>query len=191
MAFKRIGYRDGDAVGIDAVRLAIAIEPERGDDRDDVLGQQGLQQRGVHAFDFAGEQVVHALDDAHGMRDDDIGARGAQVIGGKPFEDFMGQPVRRRERELERRGIGHAGAVQVGGRDILFLGQGLNLRGRAMDQHHPDVQRAQHGNIQQQRREVFVRDNGAVHRENKGLLAELRNVLQDAPQVGQFHFSAK
>ena len=31
--------------------------------------------------------------------------------------------------------------------------------------------------------EVFVGDDGAVHREDERLLAELRNVLQDAPQV--------
>ena len=41
--------------------------------------------------------------------------------------------------------------------------------------------------IEQQRREVFVGDNGTVNREDERLLAELWNVLQDAPQVGQFH----
>ena len=32
-------------------------------------------------------------------------------------------------------------------------------------------------------------DDGAVDRQDERLLAELRNVLQDAPQVGQFHGS--
>jgi len=34
----------------------------------------------------------------------------------------------------------------------------------------------------------FVGDDGTVNREDKGLLAKLRNVLQDAPQIGWFHF---
>ena len=33
--------------------------------------------------------------------------------------------------------------------------------------------------------------DGTVNREDERLLAKLRNVLQDAPQVGQFHFSRK
>ena len=66
----------------------------------------------------------------------------------------------------------------------------LDLRRRAVDEHDADVQRAQHRHVQQQRGEVFVGDDGAVHREDERLLAELRNVLQDAPQVGRFHFGS-
>ena len=56
------------------------------------------------------------------------------------------------------------------------------------DEHDADVQRAQHRHVQQECGEIFVGDDGAVNREDERLLAELRNVLQDAPQVGQFHF---
>ena len=42
-----------------------------------------------------------------------------------------------------------------------------------------------------ERGEVFVGDNRAVNREHERPLAELRNVLQDAPQVGWFHFNAE
>ena len=141
----------------------------------------------VHALDLAGEQMVHALNDAHRMGDDDVRAGGAQVVGRKAFENFVRQPVRGGERELERGGVGDAGAVEIGRRDFLLLGQRLDLRRRAVDEHDADVQRPQHRHVQQQRGEVFVGDDRAVHREDERLLAELRNVLQDAPQVGRFH----
>ncbi len=69
---------------------------------------------GVHALDLAGEQMVHALDDAQRMGDDDVRAGGAQVVGRKPFENFVRQPVGGGERELERGGVGDAGAVEIG-----------------------------------------------------------------------------
>ena len=54
-----------------------------------------------------------------------------------------------------------------------------------MDEHDADVQRPEQRHVEQQRREVVVGDDGAVDREDEGLLAELRDVLQDAAQVGQ------
>jgi hypothetical protein len=122
------------------------------------------------------------------MRNDGVGAGGAKIVGGKPFENFVRQPVRGGERKLERGRIGDARAVEIGGRDFLFLSQRLDLRRRAVNQHHADVQRAQHGDVEQDVGEVLVGDDGAVEREDEGLFAEARNVLQDAPQVGWFHF---
>ena len=102
----------------------------------------------------------------------------------------MREPVRGVERELERGRVRDAGAVEIGGFDVLFPGQRPDLRGRAMHEHDADAQRAQHRHVQQERGEVLVRDNRAVHREDERLLAELRNVLQDAPQISQFHFDS-
>ena len=56
-----------------------------------------------------------------GMGDDGVGAGGAQVVGGKALEDFVREAVGGRERELERRGVGDAGAVEVRGRDALLV----------------------------------------------------------------------
>ena len=91
------------------------------------------------------------------------------------------------QREIERGRVRDAGAVEVGGLNFLLVSQRLDLRGRAVNKHDADVQRPQHRHVQQQRGEVFVGDDRAVNREDEGLFAELRNVLQDAPQVGQFH----
>ena len=99
----------------------------------------------------------------------------------------MRQPVGGGERELERGGVRDAGAVKIGRADFLFLGQRLDLRRRAMHEHDADVQRAQHRDVQQQRGEILVGDDRAVHGQDERLVAELRNVLQDAPQVGRFH----
>jgi len=125
--------------------------------------------------------MIHALNDAERMRDDDVGANRAEIVGRKTFQDFVREPVRGGERELERDFVRDARAVEVGGFDVLFVGEQFNLRGRAVNEHHADVQRAQHRHVQQERREVLVRDDRAVNGENERLLAELRNVLQDAP----------
>jgi len=60
-----------------------------------------------------------------------------------------------------------------------------------MNEHDADIERAQHRNIQQDIGEVLVGDDGAVDADDEGLLPELRDVLQDAAQVGQFHVSSQ
>ena len=152
------------------------------------MREQRLQQRRVHALDFAGELVIHAADDAHRMRDDDVRAGGAEIVGRKSFEDFVRKPVRGVERELERGRVRDARAVKIRRFHILLFAERFDLRRRAVDEHDANVQRAQHRDVEQQRGEIFVSDDRAVNREDERLLAELRNVLQDAPQVGQFHF---
>ena len=48
------------------------------------------------------------------MRDDGVGAGGAQVVGRKAFENLVRQPVRGGQRELERGRVRDARAVEVG-----------------------------------------------------------------------------
>ena len=91
---ERLRHRDRDAVGIHPIRLAVAVESQRRDDRNHALREQRLEQLRVHLLHLAGEQMIHALNDAQRMRDDDVGAGGAQVVGRKAFEDFVRQPVR-------------------------------------------------------------------------------------------------
>ena len=116
---ERLGDGQGDAVGVDAVGLALAVEAERGQDGDDAVVEQLLEQLDVHALDLAGEQVVHAVEDADGVGDDGVGAGGAEVVGGEAFEDFVREPVGGGQGELERGFVGDAGAVEVGGGDAL------------------------------------------------------------------------
>jgi hypothetical protein len=46
---------------IDTVGLALAVKPERGHHRDNVVIEQLLEHLNVHTLDLAREQVVHAV----------------------------------------------------------------------------------------------------------------------------------
>ena len=77
-------HGDGDAVGVHAIGSALAVESERGNDRHDTLRQQRLEQVNVHALDLAGEEVIHAVNDAHRMCRDHVRAGGAQIVADRP-----------------------------------------------------------------------------------------------------------
>ncbi len=102
-------------VGIDPVGLAVAVEPQRRHHRNDPLRQQALQHLHVHALHLAGEKVVLPVNDAHGMGDERVARGGAQIVGAQSFQNLVRQPVGRRQRQLERRRVGDAAPVQVGG----------------------------------------------------------------------------
>ncbi len=187
---ERLGGGQRDAIGIDAVGLAFAVEAQGGEDGDDALGEEPLEQLGVHALDLAGEKLVHPVQDAGGVGDDGVGAGGAEVVGGQALEDFVREPVGGGERELERGFVGDAGSVKVRGGAAGFAGQRANLGGGAMHEHDVDVQGAQDGNIHEEVGEVLVGDDRAVHVDDERLVAELRDVAENAPQVGEFHVSS-
>ena len=176
-----------DAVGIDTIGFAVAVETERRHDRNDALIQQGLQQLDIHTLDLPREKMINALDDAHRVRDDGVGAGGAQVVGGKALEDFMRQPVRARQRQLQRVGVSHSRAFEIGRLDLEFFGQRLDLRRGAVDERDADVQRAEDGDVEQDIGEVFVGDDGAVDADDEDFFAKARDVLEDAAQVSRFH----
>src|SRR5581483_1141983 len=118
-------------------------------DGNDSLVQQRLEQVDVDALNLAGEQMVDALNDPQRMRDDGVGARGAKVVGGEALEDFVREPVGGVHRELQRVGVGDAGAVEVRGPDALLFAERLDLDGRAVDEHDADVERTQHGDVEE------------------------------------------
>ncbi len=118
---ERLGHRQRHAVGIHAIRLAVAIESERRDDRNHALREQRLEHLHVHPLHLAGEEMIHALDDAERMRDDDVRADRAQVVRRKAFKNFVRQPVRRVQGQLQRRRVRDAGAVEVRGGNLLIL----------------------------------------------------------------------
>src|SRR5256885_1441705 len=70
--FERIGDGNGNAVGIDAVGFTIVIESEWWYDWNDFLIKQCLQKLDIDALNFSGKEMIHVLDDAYGMRDDNI-----------------------------------------------------------------------------------------------------------------------
>ena len=80
------------------------------------------------------------MNDPQRMRNDGICAGGAEVVGRKTFKDLVRETVRGVYGQLQRRGIGHAGTIEVGRLDTLPLGQSFNLLGCAVHEHHTDIQ---------------------------------------------------
>jgi hypothetical protein len=70
---------------------------------------------------------------------------------------------------------------------VPFIGQCFDLGRSAVHEHHADVERAQDRDVQEDIGEVFVGDNRAIHAQDERFFAELGNILQDAPQIGEFH----
>ena len=70
---------------------------------------------------------------------------------------------------------------------MALFGEGLDLGCGAVHQDDADIERAQDRDIQEDVGKIFVSDNAAIDADDKNLFAELRDVLQDAAQVGQFH----
>ena len=162
-----VGHRERNTVGVGAIGLAIAVKSEGRQDGNNSLIQQGMEKLGIDALHFSGKQVVDALKDSERMGNDGVRAGAAQVVGGKAFQDFVGQPVGGVERQLQSWRVGDAGAVQVRGRDALLLRQRLDLRRRSMHQHHADVQGTQHGDVEKDIGEVLIRDDDAVDGNDK------------------------
>src|ERR1700744_2148965 len=95
--------------------------------------------------------------------------------------------VRSLHGDLQGCGIGHAGTVEAGRVDALLLGQGLDLFRRSVDDHDTNVQRPQQSQVEEDVGEIFVSDDTSVECDDKGLFAELRNVLENPAQVGKLH----
>ena len=133
--------------------------------------------------------MIHAVNDPQRMRDDAVRCHPAQIIRGQTFENLVREAVRRGERELECLRVSEADASEVGRLHAAFLGQRGDLRRGTVDDEHADVQRAQHREIEQDVREVFVRDDRAINGDDERLFAEAWNVLEDSPEVGRFHLA--
>ena len=56
-----------------------------------------------------------------------------------------------------------------------------------MHEHEPDVQRAQHGEVDEQVGKVVVGNDGAIEGDDEGLFAEARDVGKNAAEIGNFH----
>ena len=72
---------------------------------------RSVKEFDIEALDFAGVELIDAVDDSEGMGDDGVGAGGAEVVGGEAFEDFVGEAVGGFDGELKGGGIGDASAV--------------------------------------------------------------------------------
>ena len=159
--------------------MAVSVKAERRDHRNDSLVEQRAQHLHVHLMDFAGELLVHALENAdrHGL--DAIGVGAAQIVQRKPFEDFMRHLVGRDDCNAQGGVVGDARAIEIGDRFAELLGKLFDLVARAVNDHDVDVQAAQHRDVQQQIAEIVVSDNAAIDRNDEHAVTELRDVMEN------------
>src|SRR5207302_1340495 len=108
-------------------------------------------------------------EDARRVGHQGVAAGAAQVGGGQPFEDLVRDAVGGGDGELERRGVGDAGAVEVGRGLAHLLGQAAELVAGPVNQGHLDAQAAQQGDVEQDVPQVVVGDDGAVEGDDEGL----------------------
>ena len=100
----------------------------------------------------------------------------------------MGQSIRCCERHFERRFIRDPTPIEVRGREPLLGRQKLNLSRSPVHQHQTDVQGAQHRNIHQDVAEVLAGYDSPINADDERAFPVLWDVLEDAAQVGEFHF---
>ena len=187
---QRFGELGGEQVGIHAQRPAVAVETDRVDHRHDAGVDELLDELAVDAIDAAGKLVIHAAQNPNRHSSDGIGQRSLQAVGGQPFDYEVRDARGCADREVKGGGVGHAGAVGVGDRDVAELGELLDLLADAVDHHDLDAERAQDGDVGDQVGEVVVGDDAAIERDDEDLALETRDVLEDAPQVGWFDVRA-
>ena len=179
-----------DGVGIDPEGAALAIEAERRDHRRDAFVQKEVQRFGIDALHLAGVLEIDAAEDAGGMRDDHIGEGSAQIDRGEALHDLVHHVGRRLDAELQRGLVGDAGAVRIRNGDAARFGELRDLPAGAVHEDHFDAERPQHGDIQQDIREIGRGDDVAIQRDHEDFFAEARDVLEDAAQIGNFHGTA-
>ena len=121
VAFSASAMATATLIGVDPVGLAIAVKAERRDHRDNSLRQQRLEQLHIDPLDFASEEVVDTLDDAHGMGDDRVACEAARrSLAERPSRISWVNRLAAVRASLQRVGIGDPRAVQVGGCQTLF-----------------------------------------------------------------------
>ena len=116
------------------------------------------------------------MENAGGVRDEAIAECAAQVCRRESFEDLVGNAAGRHQRQLERFGIGDAGAVEIGGRLAGLFGQAANLVGGPMDEDDLNAQAAQQGQIQQEVAKIVVFHDRAIQSDDEDAVAKTGNV---------------
>ena len=131
--------------------------------------------------------MIRAGEDAERLGRNGVGVGGAQIVGGKAFKDLVGEAISRGESQFQGGIISDASAIEIARGERLFLGQLCDLLCGAVDEHDPNVQGSQDGDIEEEVGEVNMRHDCSIGRDHEGLFAKARDVLQDASEVSRFH----
>ena len=129
----------------------------------------------------AGEELIDPLNDAGGVCHHDVRAGRTEVVHRQTLQDLVRQACGRSQRQLKRRSVGDTRAFHVRWLHVLRVCQHANSFCRTVHDDDADVERPQQSDVEEERCEVVVTDDAAVQREDKGPVAELRHIVQDAP----------
>ena len=127
------GHAMSDRIAVQSKGVALAIKTKWRDYGGDTLSQEGLQKFRVDAFHLAGVLVVRTGENAEGVSSHSVGIGSAQIVRGKPFEDFVCEPIGCGESQLQGDVIGNARAVEIAWSEGLLLGELGNLFGGTVD----------------------------------------------------------
>ena len=165
--------------------MPFAVAAQRRDHRHDVVIEQRLQEGGIDALDPAGELVIDAVQDAGRVGDQRVAIGAAQIVGGQALEDLVGDAIGGVQGELQRGGIGDAGAVDVGRRQPGLLRQPANLRPAPCTSTTPMRRLRKQRDVEEDVAEVVVLDDGPVQGDDEDLVPEARDVAEDFAEVGE------
>jgi hypothetical protein len=101
----------------------------------------------------------------------------------EPFDERVRHARGGADREVERGGVGDAGAVGIGDGDFPRGRELDDLMTDAVHEHDLDAERAQHGDVDEEVAEILVGDDGAIDRDDENLPVKTGDVLQDAAEV--------
>ena len=183
---ERLGDFGREEVGVDSQGFAVGSEGDGCDDGHDLLRDEFAEEVLVDALDFAGELLVDAFDDPDRERADGVGENGFQRILREPLENEMGDARAGADGEIERGGVGDAGAVVAGDRDVAERGELLELVADAVDEDDFDAEAAEDRDVDEEVVEILVGDDRAVDGDDENLTLETRDVFEDAAQIVGF-----
>src|SRR5262249_24134365 len=136
--------------GVQSIRMALAISPDRRNDWNNVVVEQSAEQPSIDALDAARELIIDAAQNAGRVSDEGVAIGPAQVGGRQSFQQLVRNAVGGRESQLKGGLVGNARPIEVGSRLARLLGKAANLVGGAVNQGEADAQAAQERHVEKQ-----------------------------------------
>ena len=184
LGIQRLGDGAGDDVGVDVVRLALVVGADGGDDRDELVGQEALEEAGVDGVDVADEAELGVA----GRRLDQPGVLAADADGVVAVEVDGRDELRvdladeHHPGDVDGLGVGDPQPVAELGRLAQPLHQRADLRPAAVDDDGADADEAHQHDVLGEQVEGVV-----VGRPGEGVAAVLddHRLAGEAPDVRQ------
>jgi len=123
--------------------------------------------------------------------DDGIEITRAEVHGGEPLHDVIGEPDGGVDADLQGGVVGDAGAIGVGDGDAAAFCEFDDLAAGSMNHDGFDAERAQDGEIDEDVGEILGGGDAAIDGDHKDPLPEAGHVLQNFSKIGDVHLERR